>query len=123
MDRVSTGTFGLTQQWNLEHYRRVCEARKAAGIAERDTTRLTGHPLLGKSVRHKQTRCCFVIEHVILTWWQGWYLQAIARPYGEQDTVALIIGTTTSQDPDILVAAAHFEEDYEVMADVSEPVH
>lgn len=109
------GTYGLSEQFNVEHYQRVREARKEAGLPGPQNMELPAHPLTGQTLRDKHTNECYVVTHVQKAWWKGYYIQALVRKVSTGTEALMVSGVLNCIDPDILSRHHEFEETFEVV--------
>jgi len=124
MNRPEPGSTGLTNELNKEHYERVCEARRRAGLPTAHDKQLASHPLVGRTVREKATGELFTVQLVHESWWKGYYVQATTRQVATGLHRVLVVGSKGCLSQDIAEELERFETGFEVLefADVPDEV-
>jgi len=68
--------------FDIEHYRKVVAARKAAGLPGRKHAKETAHPLVGGHVVKVRTGEVYNVQSAHLHWYMGWYTVLLIEKNG-----------------------------------------
>jgi hypothetical protein len=66
-----------TTKFNVDHYRKVREARTIAGLPVAKLSEQVDHPLVGKKLRKIETGNVYNVERVFKEFYLGWFYKAV----------------------------------------------